>query len=329
MKNFKLKSSLIKFTLALVIAVVPAQSIVAEDMDPVLVSQVSNGDVEAAKKLLLTAGINVEDEASVSNVTQQILQLVLMSSESATIQSTIETAVASMTRAVFELATEAKLSPEETTTAVEATAQGAVTAVVKAPAVSEANLSAAVAASSKGATSGAMLAASAAQQDSTVSTVSVAEAAKAATEGSMVALSALVEDDKPLSVVVDAVQAAAVGASQAAVATAVAVNADPATIVTAVAASVETGADSISDDNGINVVLNEAVSSGVQQGTLAGANEAGITGEAANDLAGEAQAAADDAASNDSDSGDSDVPDPVISDPEDDSEVEASPSTGA
>lgn len=321
MKNFKLKSSLLKVTLALVIAIFPAQSTVAEDVDPVLLSEVASGDVDAAKKLLLAAGINVDDEASVSSITQEILQLVITNTQSATIQSTIEAAVASITQAVFQLATEAELSPEETSSAVEATAQGAVTAVVSAPAVPEANLSAAVAASAKGATSGAMLAASAAQQD-------VAEAAKAATEGSLAALSALVEDDKPLTVVVDAVQAAAAGASQAAVATAVAVDADPATIVTAVAASVEEGADSISEDNGMNVVINEAVSSGVQQGTLAGANEAGITGEAASELARTAQAAADEAASNDSDSGDSDVPDPVTSDPEDDSEVEASPSTG-
>jgi len=329
MKNFKLISSILKITLALVITILPTQSIVGQDIDPIVLSKVSNGDIEATKKLLLDAGIDVKDEGSVSSTTQKVLQTIIINAPSATKQSTIEKAVSSLTQAVFGLATAAELGPEETKAAVEATAQGAIIAVVSEPSIKEANLSAAVAASSKSATSGAMLAASAAQQDTTATAVTVTEAAKAATEGSMIGLTELVKQNKPLSVIVYAVQAAAAGATQAATVTAVAVDADLAAIAIAVATSAETAADLKNKDKETTDAVNAAVSSGVQQGTLAGANDVGITGDAATELAQDAQAAADEVALIDYDSEDSDTPVPVFTDTTADETETASPSTGS
>ena len=329
MKNFKLISSILKITLALVITILPTQSIVGQDIDPIVLSKVSNGDIEATKKLLLDAGIDVKDEGSVSSTTQKVLQMVIANAQNVTIQSTIEKAVSSLTHAVFGLATAAELGPEETKAAVKAAAQGAVIAVVTAPAIKEENLSASVAASSKSATSGAMLAASAAQQDTTATAVTVTEAAKAATEGSMIGLTELVKQNKPLSVIVYAVQAAAAGATQAATVTAVAVSADLAAIAIAVATSAETAADIKNKDKETTDAVNAAVSSGVQQGTLAGANDVGITGDAATELAQDAQAAADEVALIDYDSEDSDTPVPVFTDTTADETETASPSTGS
>jgi hypothetical protein len=269
---------------------------------------IASGDVAAAKKILIEAGVNVNDHLNVNAITAAILQSIISESSTTQLESTVKTAVASLTEAVIELSTDQGLNEEQTVVAVEATAQGAVTAVITAPEISQSALTGVIAASSNGATSGAMQGASNAGSD-------VTAAAEAATQGSVAAVAVMVEQDRELTVVAQAVQAAASGSSQAAIATSAELNIDPGTVVVAVATSAEEGADSIPGDIGVATVINEAVETGVQQGTLSGANEAGITGEAAEDLASVASEAAEEAASDDYSGGDdTDTPDPVTTD---------------
>lgn len=309
MKNLFFKTRFGKLLTLTALALFPLQASQAQEVtvSAEAVALIASGNVEEAKKLLIASGIKVEDATSINTITQAILQAVLKEAPSPQLGTTIRLAVASLTQAVLELSSEANLTQEQTSTAVMATAQGAVTAVITAPNVTESNLTDAIAASSSGATNGAMQGASKTGTDITTS-------AKAATEGSIAAVATLVDQKAELTVIAQAVQAAATGSSQAAVATAAALGANPSTVVVAVAASAETGADSIDGDAGVTTVINEAVSTGIQQGTLSGAVEAGITGEAAEALASEAVDAADNAASNDFSGGETDTPDPVTTD---------------
>ena len=131
MKYFHSQRVVCKILVAAILAIIPIQSSVAQEIDPAAAKLVANGDVETAKKLLLASGIDLYDPVSVNETTNKVLQSILADTNTLQISTTIERAVTSLTRAVFELSVASELSEEATSIAVEATAQGAVTAVIQ------------------------------------------------------------------------------------------------------------------------------------------------------------------------------------------------------
>jgi hypothetical protein len=160
--------------------------------------------------------------------------------------------------------------------------------------------------------------------------LNVTSAAQAATEGSVAALSTVAETSNDPNQIGQIVQAASTGAAQAAVVSATNLQVNVNDVVTAVASSAETGADSITNDNGLAVVINEAVAAGVGQGTLTGASQSGIGSDAATELAEAATSSANEAASTDisseNTSASTDTPAPVTTETEDTTENTVSPS---
>lgn len=152
------------------------------EITPEDAAEIKAGNIETTKSSLIAAGIKLDDLEMIQELSKEIVRIILKY-ENVTpgnINKLVQDIASSLAQAVAELSIDRKLNMVETRDAIDATAQGIVTAAVEIAKDIDANAFAVISASAQGAIKGAASAAIA-------NGIDTATAVSAAVEGSITA----------------------------------------------------------------------------------------------------------------------------------------------